>query len=89
VIQAAQAKRDELRDVRLPQVLDEHLPGLPETTRRRLLASLRGLMTEQHRVLLQEVGRRGAPEAAAEAPGAPEAPSRVDAPLAEPAAPPA
>lgn len=68
VIRAAQAKRDELRDVRLPQVLDEHLPDLPEPSRRKLLASLRGLMTEQHRVLVEEVERNGRPEAPTTAP---------------------
>ena len=67
VIAAAQTKRDELRDERLPALLDDQLPELNPLRRRRLEQALRSLMSEQHRVLLEEVERR----AAGTLPGAP------------------
>ena len=60
VLAAAQTKRDELRDERLPALLDDHVPELTPMRRRRLEQSLRALMSEQHRVLLDEVERRAA-----------------------------
>lgn len=60
VLAAAQSKRDELRDERLPALLDEHLRDLDAPRRRRLEQALRGLMSEQHRVLLEEIERRAA-----------------------------
>lgn len=64
VLAAAQSKRDELRDERLPAILDQHLTDLDAGRRRRLELALRGLMSEQHRVLLAEIERRATSELA-------------------------
>ncbi len=74
VVRTASRMRDSVRDVRLPQILEEHLADLAPTRRRRLEGALRALLTEQHRVLL------GAIERAAPAPREPAAAARSETP---------
>ena len=55
LLEVVHAKRTELRDARLPEVLDEHLADLEPTRRRKLEAALSGLLRDQQRALLDAI----------------------------------